>query len=327
MDTLTPTRTPTRDLIGRLSSLGDENRLRLLALLDRQELTVSELTAVLQMPQSSVSRHLKVLAEDDWIWSRQEGTSRYYRLSDPLGDDARELWDVSRRAVEDAPWVEEDAERAQAVLAARRQRSEEFFSTSASRWDEVRAELFGSGVDGTALLGLLDPSWTVADLGAGTGALAATVAPFVGRVVAIDRSPEMLAAARGRLDATENIEVREGELEDLPLESTTVDLAFLVLVLHYVVDPQRVLEEARRVLKPRGRLVILDMREHGREEYRQTMGHLWPGFREGQMRDWAREAGFAVYRHTGLRPDPDAAGPLLFVGTATAAIEARGSNR
>jgi len=313
MDTLTPT----RDLIGRLSSLGDENRLRLLVLLDRLELTVSELTAVVQLPQSSVSRHLKVLADDDWIRSRQEGTSRYYRLSDSLGEDARELWDVSRRAVEDAPWVGEDAERARAVVAARRQRSEEFFSESASRWDEVRAELFGRGADASALLGLLDPSWTVADLGAGTGALTAAVAPFVERAVAIDRSPEMLAAARGRLEPIENVDVREGELESLPLESETVDLALLVLVLHYVVDPRLVLEEARRVLKPKGRLVILDMRAHGREEYRQTMGHLWPGFREEQIRDWAAETGFATYRHTGLQPDPDAAGPLLFVGTAT----------
>lgn len=317
MDTVAPT----RGLIGRLSSLGDENRLRILVLLDRQEFTVSELTAVLQLPQSTVSRHLKVLADDDWMRSRQDGTSRYYRMSVTLGDDARELWDVSRRAVDGAPWVSEDAERARAVLAARRQRAEQFFSESAWRWDEVRGELFGRTADAWALLGLLDPSWAVADLGAGTGALAEAMAPYVERVTAIDRSPEMLEAARRRLESIDNVEVREGELEDLPLESGTVDLALLILVLHYVVDPRLALEEAARVLRPGGRLILLDMREHAREEYRQTMGHLWPGFSERQLRDWAADVGFATYRHTGLKPDPDAAGPLLFLGTATRAIQ------
>ncbi|MFV1988009.1 MAG: ArsR/SmtB family transcription factor, partial [Gemmatimonadota bacterium] len=122
------TTTSARDLIDLLASLGDENRLRILVLLDRHELTVSELEAVLQLPQSTVSRHLKVLAGDEWIRSRQDGTSRFYRMSTALDADAGELWAVSRRAVGDAVWLEEDAERARAVIARRRSRSEEFFS-------------------------------------------------------------------------------------------------------------------------------------------------------------------------------------------------------
>ena len=155
------------------------------------------------------------------------------------------------------------------------------------------------------------------DLGAGTGALAEAIAPFVRKVVSVDRSPEMLEAARARLAPVENAEVKEGELEDLPIEKRTLDVAFLVLVLHYVVDPTAALEEARRALKPGGRLVIVDMRGHGREEYRETMGHLWPGFSETQMTEWTAAAGFAAYTHTGLKPDPEATGPLLFLGTAT----------
>jgi SAM-dependent methyltransferase len=308
--------TPAQDLIGRLASLGDENRLRLLVLLERNEFTVSELTSVVQLPQSTVSRHLKVLADDGWTKSRQDGTSRHYRLA-PLDDEALELWRVSRRAITDAPWLEEDAERAAAVLDARRRRSEQFFSEAASNWDDLRTDLFGRHVGLAPLFGLLDSRWIVGDLGAGTGALAEAVAPFVKQVVSVDRSPEMLEAARARLAGVGNVDVREGELEELPIEKRTLDVAFLVLVLHYVVDPALVLAEARRVLRPGGRLVIVDMRGHGREEYRETMGHLWPGFSEKQMTEWASAAGFDQYDHTGLKPDPEATGPLLFLGTAT----------
>ena len=238
-------------------------------------------------------------------------------MSPSLDDEARELWSVSKRSLEGAPAFDEDAERAAVVLEERRRRSEAFFSETAARWDEVRAELFGRAGEFSALLGLLDAEWCVADLGAGTGTLTDMIAPFVGRVVAIDRSPEMLEAARDRLSDSPNVEVLEGELESLPAEEAAFDVALLVLVLHYVVDPERALTEARRVLKPGGRLVIVDMREHGREEYRQTMGHLWPGFGEKQMTDWIEAAGFAGYRHAPLTPDPEAAGPLLFVGTAT----------
>lgn len=278
---------------------------------------MSELTSVLQLPQSSVSRHLKVLAGEGWVTSRQDGTSRHYRLAAALDGEAAELWEVSKRSLAGAAWVDADAERAGAVLAARRLRSEEFFSESATRWDELRADLFGGSADLSALLGLLDPAWIVGDLGAGTGALAEILAPFVGRLLAIDRSPEMLRSARRRLASVPNAEVREGELERLPVETGTLDLALFVLVLHYVVEPRRALEEAARTLKPGGRLVIVDMREHAREEYRATMGHLWPGFGERQLHDWTASAGFATYRHTGLRPDPEASGPLLFLGAAT----------
>lgn len=310
------TTAPTRDLIDRLAALGDENRLRMLALLEHSELTVSELTSVLQLPQSTVSRHLKVLADEDWIRWRQEGTSRHYRLT-RLEGEAAELWRVSRRAIAGASRLDEDAERARSVLAARRRRSQEFFSEAAGSWDSLRVELFGRHVEPAGLLGLLDQEWTVGDLGAGTGAFTEMVAPFVARVIAVDRSPEMLDAARGRLERFEDVEVREGELESLPIEAGTLDVAILLLVLHYVVEPGRVLAEAARTLTPGGRLVIVDMRRHGREEYRETMGHLWLGFEEEELREWTTDAGLAGYRHVGLTPDPEAAGPLLFVGTAT----------
>jgi ArsR family transcriptional regulator len=317
------TTAPARRYLDRLEALGDESRLRILTLLDRSELTVSELVSVLQLPQSTVSRHLKVLADEDWIRWRQDGTSRHYRLA-RLEGEAAELWRVSRRAIDGSRRLEEDRERARSVLAARRRRSQAFFSEAAGRWDTLRVELFGRHVEPAGLLGLLREKWTVGDLGAGTGAFTERVAPFVSRVVAVDRSPEMLDAARGRLADHENVEVREGELEALPIVAETLDVAVLLLVLHYVVEPARALAEASRALRPGGRLVVIDMRRHGRDEYRETMGHLWLGFEEEELREWTTDAGLAGYRHIGLAPDPEATGPLLFVGTADRPRETRG---
>ncbi|MDX1579495.1 MAG: metalloregulator ArsR/SmtB family transcription factor [Gemmatimonadota bacterium] len=307
---------PARDLLARLEALGDENRLRILTLLDRSELTVSEIVSVVQLPQSTVSRHLKVLAEDGWVRWRQDGTTRHYRMSSELAPDAAELWRVARESLVDAPWVAEDAERAESVLAARRERALAFFSESAAEWDALRDELFGRDARLAVLFGLLDPDWVVGDLGAGTGALSDTIAPFVHRVIAVDRSPEMLSAAGVRLAERENVEIREGELEALPVENGELDLAVLMLTLHFAVEPARVLAEAERALRPGGRLLVLDMRAHDRLEYRETMGHLWPGFSEEEMCGWTRDAGFEAYRHAPLAPDPEATGPMLFVGTA-----------
>ena len=308
--------TPTRDLISRFESLGDENRLRMLTLLDRNELTVSELVSVLQLPQSTVSRHLKVLADDGWVRRRREGKTRFYRLAGALEPGSHDLWRLTAESLSTAPWVAEDAERAESVLAERRERAVAFFSELAAEWDSLRDELFGSDARFAALFGLLEPEWTVGDLGAGTGTLANMIAPFVTRVVAVDRSPEMLAAAAVRLGERDNVDIREGELESLPIDDSALDLAVLMLVLHFAVDPGRVLAEAARALAPGGRLLVLDMRAHERDEYRETMGHLWPGFTEDQMRDWTCLAGLEAYHHIPLAPEPEASGPALFAATA-----------
>ncbi len=321
MDTIaTRAPAPTRDLLSRFESLGDENRLRLLTLLDRNEFTVSELVSVLQLPQSTVSRHLKVLADDGWVRRRHEGKTRFYRMEGALEPGARELWQVTAGTLTGARWVADDAERAQSVLAERRDRAAAFFSESAAGWDALRDDLFGSDARFAALFGLLDPEWVVGDLGAGTGTLANMIAPFVTRVVAVDRSPEMLQAAAVRLGERDNVDVREGELESLPVEDGELDLAVLMLVLHFTVEPDRVLAEAARALAPNGRLLVLDMRAHEREEYRETMGHLWLGFTEDQMRDWTRLAGLDGYRHLPLAPEPEASGPALFAATARKAV-------
>jgi ArsR family transcriptional regulator len=307
----------TRPFFDRLSALADPTRSRLLLLLDRHELTVGELCTALQLPQSTVSRHLKTLADEGWVTARAEGTSRRYAMpGTALDAGARRLWHLVRDQVSATPSARNDLSRAEQVLLERRSTSRAFFSSGAGQWDRVRAELYGTRADLAPLAALLDPEWTVADLGCGTGQTAAALAPYVGRVIAVDESNAMLAAARRRLADHDNVEVRSGSLEDLPLEPASLDAAILSLVLHFVVDPAAVIAEAARVLRPGGRLLVVDMLPHERDEYRVTMGHLWLGFDEGQLAAWLGDAGLADVHLVPLPPDPQAKGPGLFTARA-----------
>ena len=301
-----------------MSALSDPIRCRMLLLLEKHELTVSELCAVLQMPQSSVSRHLKMLADDDWVASRRDGTSRFYSMAvDDLDGPASRLWPIIREQAAGTTAASQDDRRLRGVLSRRRAKSQEFFASAAGKWDHVREELFGDTFYLWAILGLIDPALVIGDLGCGTGQLAETIAPYVGRVIAIDGSADMLDAARRRLAGAGNVEVRQGELEALPLNAGELDVATLALVLHYSPEPQRALEEIARVVRPGGRLLVVDMQPHDREEYQQQMGHVWLGFSEKQISRFLTSAGFDGVRVRPLPSDPDARGPALFAAVAT----------
>lgn len=304
-------------LFGQMNALADSTRSRLLLAVERNELTVNELTSILQLPQSTVSRHLKLLTAEGWLDARAEGTSRYYRIAtDSLDAATRRMWQIVREEISHSNAAEQDARRMQAVLSERSSRSQQFFSTSAGQWDRMRQELFGRRAD-VALLGLLDESWVIADLGSGTGAVTQTIAPFVERVIAVDESSAMLTAARKRLAGLENVDIRNGRLESLPIADGEADVALLFLVLHYVTQPERVIEEAVRILKPHGRLLVLDMMPHERQDLRQTMGHIWQGFDRAVLGEWLESAGLEHFRYHPLPADPDAKGPLLFTASAT----------
>ena len=304
-------------ILENLTALADLTRDRLLLLLEAQELTVGELCSVLQLPQSTVSRHLKALADSGWVTSRAEGTSRLYAMApEARQGSTRRLWLLVREQVAEGRAAEQDQRRLQGVLAARRSRSQEFFSSAAGQWDRMREELFGPAVHLRAACGLLDPSWVVGDLGCGTGAMSAALAPFVGRVVAVDNSTAMLAAAKRRLNGATTVELRRGDLEQLPLVDAELDAAVLTLVLPYLSDPGRVLREVARVVKPGGRVLVTDLLPHDRETYRQQLGHHWLGFSEPQLTGWLDAAGFTDLRFHALTPAPEAKGPGLFVATA-----------
>jgi ArsR family transcriptional regulator len=277
---------------------------------------VGELARVLQLPQATVGRHLKVLYESKWIDRRSEGTaSLYWMDGEVLSDSARALWDVVRAQLGKSPTLSEDDHRMAEVLAERRTDSSAFFGRIVGEWDRLRRELFGESVGSEALLSFLDSQWTVADLGCGTGSTAELLAPVVGKVIAVDREPAMLAAARKRLDRFDNVELVRGDLTDLSIGDEQVDAAVVSLVMISIGQPEVAVREIARILRPRGLAMVVDMVPHDRESYRHTMGHLHLGFDEEQVRQWAAAAGLTDLRYRRLRADTSAKGPGLFVVT------------
>jgi ArsR family transcriptional regulator len=300
-----------------MEALADEIRLRLLRLIERQELSVAELCDIVQLPQSTVSRHLKVLADGRWARSRRQGTTHWYRMIlDELQPGARRLWLLAREQNEAWAAVQQDQLRLAQRLRQRGKDSQAFFAGAAGQWDKLRGELYGNAFTQAALLSLLPHDAVVADLGCGTGQAAAALAPFVGRVIGIDNSSAMLKAAQKRTADAENVELHRGELEALPIASASCDAALLVLVLTYAPRPEIVLAEAARILKPSGRLAIVDLLPHDREDFRRRMEQQSLGIDPAQMQRMLHDAGMEAPIVRALPPQPQAKGPALFVATA-----------
>lgn len=311
-------------LADRLGSLSDCVRLRLLRLLEIEELSVGEIARVTQLPQSTVSRQLKVLAGAAWLARRSAGTATYYRMTpDDLDPGARELWATIRDQFGTDPRFETDLRRLRDVLAARRTDSSAFFGRVAGEWDAYRRELFGEQFGAIGLLGLLGPDWVVADLGCGTGDLSELLSPHTSRVIAVDESQPMLDAARRRLGldtgACPNVELVHAPLERLPFDDDSIDAACCSLVLHHIDDPTPALREMARVLRPDrsgGLALVIDMLPHERHEFRTSMGHKHLGFERDHIIDLYTAAGFEPPRVIELPSDPESKGPGLFAASA-----------
>jgi ArsR family transcriptional regulator len=305
-------------VIAIFAALADPQRARMLRLLERSELAVGELASALQLPQSTMSRHLKALHTAGIVGKRAEGTATLYRLSrEAISPEARSAWDLLRASIDDAAAFADDDRRMTEVLAARNPDPKGFFGRVGGEWSGLRRGLFGERFASEALLALLPAEWSVADLGCGTGEIAAEVAPYVRKVVAIDREPAMIDAARRRLKDHANVEVRRGVLEDLPGEPGEFDACVISLVLHHVRSPARVLAAARRVLGKSGCVIVIDMVAHERNDYRTTMGHEHLGFSRESLAALAAEARLSLSLYRALRPEIDAKGPGLFVARLT----------
>jgi len=317
----------TTAMIAWMQSLSDPTRSRILRVLERSELSVAELCNVLQLPQSTVSRHLKVLGDDGWTIGRREGTSNWYRMnSTEMPIHQKKLWGVAKNHCLSESTTEQDDARLEQVLDGRRSKTQTFFTSAAGRWDRLRTELFGSRLDAWAIAAALNRNWVVGDLGCGTGTISQTLSPWVHRVLAVDASAAMIQAARKRLKDAGNVEIRKGELTSLPIDDESLDLSLMGLVLPYLAEPERVFREAARASRHDGRLIVLDMLAHDRAEYREELGHMWLGFSKSQISEWLHAAGWTLESFVTLPIEPDVKGTPVFVATALRSRKDRGGS-
>jgi ArsR family transcriptional regulator len=272
-----------------LSLFADPTRVRLMALLAREELSVAELTKVTGLGQSRVSTHLGKLREAGLVSVRRQGASTYYRRSAAMPAEARALWRLVEAQVDDS------------VLGADRERCEALMRTREQAWpDAVAGQMErhyspGRTWEATArgFLGLMRLG-DVLDAGSGDGTLAALVAPRARSVTCLDRSATVLAAAKERLRRHDNVAFAHGDLLELPFDGARFDQVMLFNVLTYTRAPQRALAEAARVLRPRGLLAIVTLRAHDHGRVTEAYGHVLPGFEVDALRGMLEEAGLAV---------------------------------
>ena len=306
-------------------TMADPTRRRLLRVLSENELSVSELVEVLAQPQSTISRHLKRLREAGLIVDRRRGTTVMSAAAPRQSVPGDGTADLRERLVE---WIESEpldrgvGSRLRRVLDRRRPGGSDFFESVGSRWDQLRIDAFGQAFHFEALTSLLPAEWTVADIGTGTGYLLSILAARFRQVIAVEPVDAMLAAARQRpeLKSTRNVDFRSGSLDDLPIETSQVDLAIASLVLHHVGEPAEALKELRRIVKPRGQLLVIEQQTHDNTGFRDRMGDRWWGFEPKTLARWVRSAGFAEVEIKELTATVSANGqadppPALFVLT------------
>ncbi|WP_020676550.1 ArsR/SmtB family transcription factor [Geopsychrobacter electrodiphilus] len=274
-------------------ALADPTRLRLLNILQQGEFTVQELLKILKMGQSRISRHLKILLEAGVLSVKREGTWAYYRLQ-PTDSLCGLLLPFLKPEFEQLAEAVTDRAAVLSVLAARRERSQLFFDRHARDWDHLARRLLPTPHYVDRLLTSLPLSSCLLEVGVGTGGLLEALRRKSDRVIGVDHAPAMLAAARQRLKGfdPDGIDLRLGEMEHLPLESSSVDTAVLNMVLHHASDPSTVLREIFRVLRPGGVLFIADLLRHQEEWMREKLADQWLGFTPEELFGWGRKAGF-----------------------------------
>jgi DNA-binding transcriptional ArsR family regulator len=300
-------------------TLADPTRLRILALLEQEELAVQELTDVLGMTQSRVSRHLGILREAGVVRDRREGTFVLYQLALPAEGAWRAAWEVAARDLRADPAHARDRAALAGVLEARAGRSRSFFDAVAPEWDALRKVWSDDLLRARALGRLAPPGLRVADVGTGTGVLALDLARLGLRVVAVDRSARMLEAARRQIEeaGVPGIELRQGEASALPIADEELDGAFAHMVLQYLPAPAAAVHEMARVVRPGGLVVVADFTPHERHWMREELGVLRLGFPRDEIEALFAGAGLADVAYEVLPPTARGADlPAPFIASA-----------
>jgi ArsR family transcriptional regulator len=280
-------------MLNTLKALADPCRLRLTAVLLAGEFTVQELTAIMAMGQSRISRHLKILTEAGVLTVKRQGTWSYFRVGE-----ANSFFAAIRPAFESEiallPERSHDLNAVAAVLEERRRRSQEFFDQHARQWDDLARTLLPVPEYRQRLLDQVPRGGMVLEIGIGTGGLLIELASLAVKVIGVDHSPAMLQEAGRRLtnEGVSGVELRLGEMTHLPLSNSSVECVVASMVLHHAADPATVLAEIRRVLVPGGTLLLADLARHEREAAREQLADQWLGFEEAELTEWLKAAGF-----------------------------------
>ena len=302
-------------------TLTDPTRMRILFLLEREELAVQELCQILDTAQSTVSRHLGILREARLLTDRREGTSIYYHYRAPQTVEWSDTWKVARRAMEADPATARDFANLDLVLRQREVSSRAWFEEVGPEWDNIR-RVFNDDVHrARAMARLIPRKLRVADIGTGTGILARELMSAGIEVVAIDRSERMLESARRSAQGGPNgsVEFRQGEANDLPVADAELDAAMAHMVLHYVASPGEVVQEMARIVRPGGKVIVVDFVQHEHVWMKQELGVLWQGFATDVIERWFEEAALHEFELE-IDEQPSKTGvqlPRTFIASAT----------
>jgi ArsR family transcriptional regulator len=276
-----------------LRALSDPTRLRIIALLERDELSVNELQEITRLGQSRISTHLGLLADCDLVAARREGKRTFYRLNPQADKVAGEFIQLAIRGARELPEQGGDQINLKRVINRRREHAQVYFNQIAGRFDRVYGPGRSWQAFGHLLLRILPPL-VVADLGAGEGLLSELLARRAKKVIAVDNSEKIVAfgAAKAKKNHLKNLEFRLGDLQNPPIEPGSVELAILSQALHHAADPAAAVAAAYKILKPGGQILILDLLKHNFEKATELYGDRWPGFAESDLHHWLENAGF-----------------------------------
>lgn len=281
------------DAVELIKILSDATRLRLLCLLRTEPLSVVELQEVMDMGQSRISSHLALLRQAGLVEDRREGKKSFYSNVPPSSPDLEKIFEAALYAAAKLPAFKEDSQSLDRVLARRREESEAYFNMVASRLGKQYCPGRSWEAIGHFLL-LLTPNIDIVDLGAGEGVLSQLLARKAKSVICIDNSPSMVKVGTelAQENGFENLSYKLGDIEDIPLPDASTDLALLSQALHHARRPEKAIREAWRILRPGGRLAVLDLNQHNFEKARELYADRWMGFPPNRLYHWIKEAGF-----------------------------------